>query len=315
MLRYLCLILLIAALALHLFRSTLIRRGLKPLHATWFVSLVAICSFPLWFELHRGNVEFVVWTASSAGVFLFVHDRPRAASICFGIAAALKIYPVVFFALFLSRRFHRELFPGLATGAVLTLLGLAITQHRLQMACDRDRYYGCKRYLYVADWPVQVGFDHSLFALLKEAGRTRLLAAKLSKMLNLYTVGVGCIGAVIFLLRVRRLRVLNQILYLSTAMVLLPPVSYDYTLLHLYIPFALLTLAAVSGDERLRKALIPVFALLAFILSFQSEFILMGYRVAAQCKALALTALLVLAMSRAFIESDTASLRNAAEEV
>ena len=45
-------------------------------------------------------------------------------------------------------------------------------------------------------------------------------------------------------LRIRHLPVINQVLCLCIAFILLPPVSYDYTLLHLYVPWGLLVMFA-----------------------------------------------------------------------
>jgi hypothetical protein len=43
----------------------------------------------------------------------------------------------------------------------------------------------------------------------------------------------------------------NQVAFLVTAMILLPPVSYEYTLVHLYVPLLLLlaTLVWHSGES------------------------------------------------------------------
>ena len=86
-----------------------------------------------------------------------------------------------------------------------------------------------------------MGFDHSLWAL----GKTLLPAATpaaRAPWLRVYVVTAGIVGAAAWFGRVRRLGGAEKVLFLSVATVLLPPVSYDYTLVHLYAPWLLLVL-------------------------------------------------------------------------
>ena len=105
----------------------------------------------------------------------------------------------------------------------------------------------------------------------------------------------------LFFVRIIKLPVVNQILCLSIASILLPPVSYDYTLLHLYAPFVLITFVALQQrDKPTRPHLQVALALFAFLLSSQEEFILHGDRFAGALKAIALLALFILSVARPF---------------
>ena len=114
-----------------------------------------------------------------------------------------------------------------------------------------------------------------------------------------YTITTALGGLVAYFARIRKLPFVNQVLCLTLATVMLPPVSFDYTLIHLYTPFALwaLLLADRNGERRL---LAPGTqgVLLCFVILFSQvgEVILQGDRLGGQIKAVALLALFVLGL-------------------
>jgi O-antigen ligase len=106
---------------------------------------------------------------------------------------------------------------------------------------------------------------------------------------------------VLYLVKLRRMPVLNQVLALTTLSILLPFVSFEYTLVHLIVPFILLLIFLVtdiaSGVVPLKRSeilalLIPfaiLFAPLSFLIFFSVGF-------GAQIKALVLVHLVILCL-------------------
>ena len=94
----------------------------------------------------------------------------------------------------------------------------------------------------------------------------------------------------VYVLRVRRLPRLNQFLLISIAMVSLPPVSYDYTLLHLYPGFALLTFLAIDAARRGSTPIVLKHLFWCFTLLFASENFVywLGFRLNGPIKATAM---------------------------
>jgi hypothetical protein len=94
---------------------------------------------------------------------------------------------------------------------------------------------------------------------------------------------------------------LNQLLALTICALVLPPLSADYTLIHLLFPFALLCLYATAQWHRrvdtpgLRACLFCF----APIFSFQT-YITWRYRYSCEFRTLALVALLILVMRHRF---------------
>ena len=89
----------------------------------------------------------------------------------------------------------------------------------------------------------QIGFEHSLFSCLKQLLRLALRGAHrteelLPALCLPYLLLVGVALAVLYWTRLRKLPVLNQLFALTACSIVLPFVSYDYTLVHMYAPWA-----------------------------------------------------------------------------
>ena len=108
-----------------------------------------------------------------------------------------------------------------------------------------------------------------------------------------YVITAGVLGVAAYFMRIRRLPMLNQMLALTVCAVLLPPLSMDYTLLHLLIPFGLLCVYAVLNPDA--RGLAAAFTCLAFIFTAGTYFTV-KYPLTCEVRALFLLALLYIAM-------------------
>ena len=115
-------------------------------------------------------------------------------------------------------------------------------------------------------------------------------------ILHVFLLFAAVGGTATFFLRILRLPVANQVLCLCVASILLPPVSFDYTLLHLYVPWAIIVLLALERGARRTPGLIAVMVCFAFTMSIETEVILRGSTLDGPIKALALCALFALAL-------------------
>ena len=118
----------------------------------------------------------------------------------------------------------------------------------------------------------------------------------LTPLIRPYTWLVAVTCLILYFGRIWKLPVANQILILSVISVSIPPVSYDYTLLSLYAPLAILCILALRLPDDKQRILIPYFMLYAAILTPQSYIIFHGARFGAQLRVLCLLGLLILAL-------------------
>lgn len=228
------------------FRGALMRRGLAPAPSLLLISLTMFLGWPLFFAFQRGNIESLLWVGIAAGVFCFTQGRYAAAALLLGIFGSAKVYPLLFLVLMFRRRQFRYLALGVFAAAATTLAGLRFLEPDVLDAWRRIST-GVQRWTEITTLsypPEGVGADHSLLGLLREA--TQGACLRPAHALNIYLVVVGTVTTAVFLVRVRRLPSLNQTLFVACAAILLPPTSYDYTLVLTLIPWAWLVLVCVA---------------------------------------------------------------------
>ena len=297
----------------------LIRRGLAPAPAILFVALTYLLSYPFWFEFKQANMEIVVWTALSLGLFAFSKGKEWTAAGLFGIAGALKFYPIIYLALLLSRKRYRECIFGILVAVAVTILSLWALGPTIPAA-----WHGTEAglNLFRTEYMLhvrrnEIGFDHSVFSVIKAglvASRLGGLVPRLSEhgyslLLSGYLAVVAAAGTALYFWRIRFLPFANQVVCLVVASIFLPPVSYDQTLLHMYAPWAVLSLLAVRAQQRGERirGLMPSFVLLALAISPLSEFILKDERTGGQLRCFFLLALFVAALRFPFHLSEDGS--------
>ncbi len=279
----------------------MVRAGARPLVTAIFLIATILASYPLWFEFTLGNMEICVFLIVSFALIAFLNDRLYLAAGLIGLAISLKIFPFVYLALFFSRRQYRQLVYAIGVAFVSNLVSLwllcpslAVSYRGVEWGLNQFRHRYMLRYLL---W--ETGFDHSLFAFIKQASHHSLMTFYLPDWsLTLYLALATIGGLALYFLWIRRLPLLNQILSLSILSILLPPTSHDYTLLYLYLPWALLVLFALrnAGDAQLLRSLIPAFVCLALLVSSESEIIHHGRGLSGQLKAILLVVLLVISL-------------------
>ena len=297
-----------------LFGRELLRKGISRLGVLLLLGITLCSSYPLLFDFWQGNVEFVIAGVVSAGIWAYLTKRNYIAATCFGLAGACKIFPLIYLGLFLSRRQFRAATWMIFVAGAATLVGSWLLCPNLNIS-----FHGVSSGLiaFKLEWvqkirPILVGCDHSLFALFKFLLllRTHLPhpsavpnGARVGYLASVYLFLVAGAGTILYVTTIRKLPFLNQLLCLNTASILLPPVSFDYTLLHLYAPWSLLVLFALERRERFTPGLTSVFCSFAILMAPETEFIYHGQSFGGQIKAVTLLVLFILALCYRFPSS------------
>ncbi len=260
-----------------------------------------IFSYPFWYEYVQSNIEVVIFAVIAGGIFAFLSGKTYLAAALFGFAASAKIFPFVFFALLVSRRRWREVGVGLAIGAAAEVAGLwmlcpdiayahrgvsaGLTANRADIVLYFDR--------------LAIGFDHSLFGMMK-----RLLFHSYGShyplfLLYSYLAGVALLGITLWIVRIRKLPLLNQIVCLTICAILLPPTSYEYTLMHMYVPWGLLVLYIANHRTKggaVARGLMSMFVCFGVLFGPCTELIVHGVNAGGQLKCLVLVTMLIVAL-------------------
>lgn len=292
------------AVAAALLGRLLLRRGMARRTVLLLVGVTTVCSYPFFFEFEQANLEWILCVLAGAGVVAVLRGRGYTAAACFGVAGSMKYYPLLLVGLLISRRQYRQAAAAVAVCGISTLAGLwmlcpdlAASWHGTQLGLAGFRQ------LYVLAYE-QVGFDHSLVGCIKALSLAvlpdELPPQILSLLVGLYMPVAAFAGVLLYFDVIRKLPVINQVICLTIATVLLPPVSYDYTLLHLYLPWALLLLLAVESRGRNVPGLTAAMVCCAIVFAPVTELIVHGRSFGGQVKACALVGLGVIALVRKF---------------
>ncbi|MDP9039136.1 MAG: DUF2029 domain-containing protein [Acidobacteriota bacterium] len=295
----------------------LVRAGVPAAAALLFSAVVIATSWPLGYLFNRANIEGLVAIIAALGLLAILYRRPWIGATLIGIAGSMKIFPAILLALLLSRRRYKEFAWGCASALLVTALSLKIIGPSGTQAW---RHVSSGLRFFQEQWAgnlmlTEVGFDHSAFTLIKipfvivDALRHGLLHdpgpdgtypllmtsawPRLQIVLRLYVAGTALAGVALYFLRIRRLPMLNQLLVLSVCAVLLPPVSFDYTLVHLLLPFGLLCIYA--ADQWRSRIHVPgLRAVMACFVAVSTAggFVTWHFRWAGQLRAIALLTLL-----------------------
>ena len=204
-----------------------------------FIVVGVLLTYPVLFSLDRGNnigltVGFLLF-----GVLNLYEDRPRRAAIYFAIAAALKIYPVFFLLIFVSRRQWRAFGTAILTGLGITVIPLMTYSggllNNLRALYDNSGYF--------RDAGEQTALNHSLYSwLLTLRGLDYEPLTKVSEyFLENYTILVVLIILATMTLHFSKSMALELSLISSAVLnVVLIPITYGYTLsLYLVIVLSL----------------------------------------------------------------------------
>jgi hypothetical protein len=241
------------SLAAVLFFIKIRRIGLRTFPAAILVVSTLLLSYPLFYLFQSGNIEIFACILTAAGLWAVLKKRDHAAAILWAAAGAMKIFPLILLGLFLSRAKGRSLAIGIAAFVAISVLSMAFIGPSIPIAF-RGSLSGVGGFVstYAARAKTQeLPIDHSLLAPVKIlayilAHRT----GSLDYLTRPYLLFAGTAALLAFFLRAWRLPVTNQLLFLFAAMLALPPVSYDYTLVHLYAPWAMLVVVALrTGSD------------------------------------------------------------------
>jgi hypothetical protein len=200
------------------------------------IFIIAFLSYPFLFAVDRGNFELLVSVCLLAFVFFFTRKHYLVSAVALSFAVALKFFPVVFLVLFLRERKYREAIASLVASAVLTLASLLL----LKGGLAANAPYLLHGSNLLGDNYVQRGV--SLLTLLKiisfESGLFQGIDP--TRFLRYYVLGASLAGVLMCAYVWARERVLwKQTAVLTSAMLLLPHISADYRLLHVFVPLYL----------------------------------------------------------------------------
>jgi len=287
----------------------LVRAGIGVATAVAMPLSLALISFPILRMVHQGNVEVVLWMFTALGVLAFVRGHDDVTAVLWGLAAAMKLFPIVLLVLLLPRGKWRAFAVGVATLFCATLwalwwLGPSV---RVAWAGSMQNVFGYEG-ARTAEWTLrELVANHSLMEVAKLGAMiVQYPMARLT--LPYFAFGAVVMGAAFFG-KLGKMPVANQVLGVSTFMVMFPPISYYHALVHMVAPLLLLGWIAiraqragvrVKGLPGTMLLFVPLFAPFT-VLTYPTVFVYCGL-----VQALVLGVLFLCALEYPFAVEETA---------
>ena len=230
-------------------RRAMMRAGIEAVSATLLPITMVLISFPIARLIHQGNIELVLWMFAAVGVWAFVRGRDDAAAVLWGLAAAMKLFPLILLALLLPRGKYRAFAVGIATFVGSTVMSLWWLGPTIGVAWKGSLHnvFGYQS-VRVAEWSLrELVANHSVFELAKVVA---LVAHyPLNKVALPYYATGALLMAFVFFKKLWKMPEANQLLAVSTFMVMFPPISYYHALVHMYAPLAVLGWVAIRAQR------------------------------------------------------------------
>lgn len=231
----------LAGLAWHLYHQTGIRTDpqITSLAKLRIVFVLTLMSYPVLWELDRGNFEALTFLLMAAGAALIGTGRYSLGAVPLALAIAMKGYPAIFLALYLPVRKYREAALCVIIAVVVCLVGFSVWQGGLMQSIHSfraDLAFFLDYYVFKGAGAAGARMDCSPFAVL---GLLNSNPNFIRHALPYYN-GLALLAGVLLLWLVlaRKMERWKLEYLLAAAGLLLTPVSYDYKLLVLFIPLA-----------------------------------------------------------------------------
>jgi hypothetical protein len=246
----------------------------------WLLALASLLTvgigYPFLFVIERGNMEGVIFGLCAGGMLAFFMRRYLVAGIFIALAASMKIFPIVLLGLLLARKRYREFTWSVLLIVPLQILAFWIIGPTIPEAfADVRRGMGnLSRNYFVAYSSGVMGFDHSLFAMIKQILHVRLREDALDSLLLSITpwyTAFACLGFLaLYFFRIRNLPIVNQAMILPILAVMLPYVSFEYTLMSLFLTWTIFILylardVSIESEQISSRTAFCILGLLAFL--------------------------------------------------
>ena len=223
---------------------------------TWAALLLGL---PVPFLIERGNFEVFVWLLTTAALVAFIKDWRYTAAFLLALAACTKIYPAILLQLFLPRRQYLPIL--FAVGTAAAVFALALFGAGRPVSRNLSDIAAISKMLHdeqiVHTYEDNLRWDHSLLSEPKAIFYTFDRAFHLipkdgnpdyPRMIGIYGILAPLGFLTLFLLRIRFLPLLNQFATLALCSVLLPYISYEYTLVVIDLVFATFLVTLLQDD-------------------------------------------------------------------
>lgn len=224
---------LLVSIILIIFYTILLEKDWKSI---LLVSILSFLSYPMIFTFDRANIEYLVFGFLLLFFIAYKKERYKTAAVLLALPICMKLYPAVFILLFLNKKQIKAFFICVIVSMILMSSSYFLingTIETIPVAIENFRFF-TNTY---GKTESGVQFSHTLWS-----GLNYLSEVTSGKLINpsymtAYTIIIVMVALVLacYIIFIEK-EDWKAITILTIMMITFPHVSFDYTLIHMYIP-------------------------------------------------------------------------------
>ena len=208
------------------------------------IFIITFLSYPFLFTVDRGNFEFLLCILLLAFIFYYIRKQYLISVIFLSFAISMKIYPAILLVLYIPERKYREIAVGLMGTAAITIIslmffkgGLLPNLNFLLQGSNIGSNWRFIEFTSINSDLVQRGVSLLTFFKIYYFEIGYLPSIIKNHFSTIYLILVSLIGILVVLdvIFVEK-EAWKRVTLIIFSMLLLPPISADYKLLHVFIP-------------------------------------------------------------------------------
>lgn len=198
--------------------------------------LITFCSYPIMYEFDRANVEYIVLAFLMLFFIFYKKEKYKIAAVLLSLPICMKLYPAVFILLFLQKRRIKEFFICVFSTILVMCFSYILlggTIESLPIAIENFKGFSSN----IGGTLQGVQYNHTLWGFSNFCNL--LINGQLlnSASMASYTITIIIIAILLALYLIFMEKEEWKIITILTIMMItFPHVSFDYTLMHMYIP-------------------------------------------------------------------------------
>lgn len=201
-----------------------------------YIVLLIISSYPILFTFDRGNTEYLVMSFLLIFFLEYKKRNYNNAAILLAFPICMKLYPAIFIILFLKEKKYKE-FILCIIYTTLVMIGSFIViggnKSNIHIALQNFNFFTdlCAK----TEYGVQ--YSHTLWSMSNFINIIVKDSLLNSVYINIYTIIIIilALSLLLYILFIEK-KEWKIITILTIMMITFPHVSFDYTLIHMYIP-------------------------------------------------------------------------------
>lgn len=222
--------------------------GKLPREILLLIVPILFLTYPFLFTMDRGNIEILLFISLLFFLYYFLQKKFVLSAIFLSIAIAMKAFPAVFLILYLPEKKYREMFLSLGLAGLLTIASLALftggMYANIKFLVQGSNFSNGPLVLFTgSENMVQRGV--SLFTFFKiiflETGWIAHINMPLFLSIYIKVAALAFVPLAAYVVLKEQI-LWRRVALLVFAMLLLPQISGDYKLIHLYLPLFLFIL-------------------------------------------------------------------------